>query len=144
MRVTWLQRLTATPFTVHGHSMEPTYAAGTQIWLKRWTARARPLARGAVIVFRAPHPPHLLEVKRIVGLPGETVAWGPGGRIQINGVLLEEPYARFAAAPPGDDAWTPVHLAPDEYAVAGDHRLHSQDSRVYGSISRRAIRGVVA
>jgi signal peptidase I len=83
-----------------------------------------------------------VELKRVIGQPGEEITWGRG-RFQVNGFLLDEPYARIPPAPPGDDEVRAVLLGPNEYFMAGDNRLYSHDSRQYGPLSRRAILGKI-
>lgn len=80
-------------------------------------------------------------VKRVIGLPGDTLEWQEGVLL-LNGVPLEEPYldpahCRYARTRP------PRPLGPDEYFVLGDNRDHSHDSRSVGPLHRRAIRGRV-
>ena len=84
-----------------------------------------------------------MDLKRIVGLPREEVAWQATGGVSINGVPLHEPYARLALAVPGDDEIRVVRLGAEEYFLLGDHRLHSQDCRFYGPVLRRMILGRV-
>ena len=129
--------------TVRGQSMEPSFPDGSRAGVKRLAYLLRQPARGEVVVIRSPEDPHRLELKRIIGLPTETVAWHQG-RMSINGHALEESYARIPAAPPGDEDVQRVALAPTRYFVAGDHRLYSRDSRHYGAIPRSSILGKVA
>lgn len=80
-------------------------------------------------------------VKRVIGLPGDTLEWVEG-ELLLNGTPLAEPYldparCRFPRTRP------PVTLGPDEYFVLGDNRDSSNDSRRVGPLSRRAIRGRV-
>ena len=80
-------------------------------------------------------------VKRVIGLPGDTLEWIEG-ELLLNGTPLAEPYldparCRFPRTRP------PVTLGPDEYFVLGDNRDSSNDSRRVGPLSRRAIRGRV-
>jgi signal peptidase I len=96
-----------------------------------------------VVAIRSPETPTRIELKRVVGLPNEEIAWR-AGRFSVNGALLDEPYARIPSAPPGDDELAIVRLGPHDYFVAGDNRLHSRDSRHYGPVTRRVILGKVA
>ena len=93
-------------------------------------------------MIRSPAMPTRLELKRIIGLPREEISW-TGERFQVNGLPLDEPYARFRPAPPGDDDVYVVCLGPDDYFVAGDNRLYSHDSRQYGPVARSAVLGAV-
>ena len=133
----WLARLTALAVKVRGHSMEPSVRDGAELRAVR-AGLAAPLMRGDVVIFWSPEDRHRLEFKRIIGLPGEEILW-TGGRMHVNGDLLDEPYLRPVASPPGDDDISRRRLGPDEFFVAGDNRLHSRDSRAYGPVRRRAI-----
>ena len=78
-------------------------------------------------------------VKRVIGLPGETVS-GHGGHVYINGQQLKESYL------PKDSStsdFAPVKIAPDHYWVMGDNRGNSKDSRVFGTIAKDKIVGRV-
>jgi len=91
--------------------------------------------RGDVIVFEVPDQPDL--VKRVIGLPGETVEVKPDGTVYINGTQLEEPYlAAYHSGTSG--TWT---VPQGEYFVMGDNRSVSQDSRKIGAIPRHKIVG---
>ena len=116
--------------------MEPSYQGGEMV---RSDGRPSSWCRGDVAVLRASDTPRRRELKRVIGLPGECVAWNGQGKIWINGQPLEEPYARFPAAVPGDDEVSRMSLRPGEYFVAGDHRLHSRDSRRSGAIRRERL-----
>ena len=87
--------------------------------------------RGDIVVFHHPSGVHRDLVKRVIGLPGETVEIR-GGVVYIDGRRLIEPYLAGGAVPLGDMA--PVVVPPDSYFVLGDNRNHSQDSRVFGPI----------
>lgn len=122
--------------------MEPTLSAGMLIWARHFPYLFLTPTRGDVVVIRVPRHSHRLDLKRIIGLPGEEVAWN-GGQVWINGALLEEPYARISPAPPGDDERHHLHVQSQEYFVAGDNRLYSRDSRQYGPIPRSTILGKI-
>ena len=122
--------------------MEPAYPSGCSLWISPVTPQGMTPARGEVVALRAPAARGRVDVKRVVGLPGETVAWG-GGAIHINGVPLEEPYAVIPRAVPGDDDPQQVALGPEDYFVLGDNRLYSADSRRYGPVSHRAMLGKI-
>ena len=127
---------------VQGQSMEPTYPSGNPMRVRPLTYFFHSPARGDVVALRSPAMPERLELKRIIGLPNETVSWC-GGHVSIDGVPLQESYARIPPAPPGDDEWRTVRLDRNAYFVAGDNRLYSEDSRNYGPVSRGAILGPV-
>ena len=99
--------------------------------------------RGDLVAFRTPPEAQVkcgaggTFLKRIVGLPGETVAANADGLL-VNGRPLDEPYARVGGAEEG--RW---RLGPDMYFVAGDNRAFSCDSRVWGPIPRANLIGEV-
>ena len=122
--------------------MEPAFPEGRRLRASRVAYLFGAPQRRDVIVFRSVEDPARCDLKRIVGLPRETVVWHAGS-IWVDGVPLEEPYARIARPPPGDDERRTLHLGPRDYAVAGDNLLYSRDSRQYGSIPRSAILGKI-
>ena len=122
--------------------MEPAFPASRRLWASRFAYLFGAPQRGDVIVFRSLDDPARRDLKRIIGLPRETVVW-QAGNFWVNGVALEEPYARIAPSPPGDDERRTLHLGARDYVVAGDNRLYSRDSRRYGPVPRSAILGKV-
>ena len=126
-------------YRVEGKSMEPGFPEGNRVGMVRRAYRHEGPQRGDIVVLRVPGA-HRLDLKRVVGLPGEEITWGRG-QVSINGRPLEEPYARQPSAPPGDDEARTWRLGPGEYLVMGDNRLYSTDSRHYGPIQRRRIIG---
>ena len=125
---------------VIGSSMVPTLEDGNQLITDKITYRFRDPERFDIIVF--PHEPdHEYYIKRIIGLPGETVEIGDNGTIYINGEVLEENYGYGETRP--DELTGPVVLGEDEYFVLGDNRRVSLDSRYLevGNIPRSIIIG---
>src|SRR5262249_7346901 len=96
-----------------------------------------PPRRGDVVAIRLAGP-HIMLMKRIIALPGETVAFH-WGKTYINGRPLEEPYLRF----PCDWEREPVTLGPDEYFVVGDNRSMPQVDHTFGRAGRERIVGRV-
>ena len=95
-----------------------------------------------IIVFPFEYKEHTYFIKRIIGLPGETVQITGDGTILINGKKLEEYYGREKITDPGRAA-TPFTLGPDEYFVMGDNRNYSMDGRdpAVGNIKKKDIIG---
>jgi signal peptidase I len=121
---------------VDGVSMEPTYAPGARVYTG---PIALPLGRGDIVLLDDGNKEYAL--KRIVGLPGETIhIWR--GYVFINRRLLREPYLpRFTFTFPDDHSNRFVFvLGPDEYFVMGDNRTCSVDSRRYGPVERKMIK----
>lgn len=134
----WFQWLASYAVEVRGQSMEPTCPPGRRLRASRVAYVFRRPSRGELVVVRPPGTPPRVDIKRVIGLPNEQIAWTQG-LFRVNGELLQEPYARIPAAPPGDDEIQTRRLGPDEYFVAGDNRLYSHDSRRYGPVRRTAI-----
>lgn len=125
---------------VIGNSMVPTLEDGNQLVTDKITYRFREPERFDIIVF--PHEPmHEFYIKRIIGMPGETVEIGEDGVIYINGEVLEENYGYGQTAP--QERTGEIVLGEDEYFVLGDNREVSLDSRYLevGNIPRSIIIG---
>lgn len=164
-------------FTIPTPSMAPTLLPGDYLWVDktayggtlpglgwRWAGWRTP-HRGDVVVFRPLHDPTRVSVKRIVGLPGDTLAMR-GKVLYRNGRPVAEPYARridvlpapadprldwqrryavaaAQAAPrrPTRDNWGPLVVPPGRYFVLGDNRDNSDDSRYWGFVPQDRILG---
>lgn len=128
--------------SVSGSSMEPTLHHNDQLILDKISYRFSEPKRFDIIVFPFKYAEKTYYVKRIIGLPGETVFIDGEGNIYINGEILEEDYGKetinFAGL-----AGEPITLDEDEYFVLGDNRNNSSDSRdpSVGNIRRSEIIG---
>ena len=133
------------PFYVKGASMEPNFEDKQYLIIDEITYRLREPARGEICVFRYPDDPSQFFIKRIIGLPGETVTIS-GGHVTITTVggktetLDESAYLASSVVTAGDKS---VTLGTDEYFVMGDNRPNSLDSRIFGSVPRKNIVGRV-
>jgi signal peptidase I len=134
------------PFYVKGASMEPSFYDHEYLVIDELTYRFNDPARGDIVVFRYPADPSQFFIKRIIGLPGETVEVAEG-EVKIyndthpNGVTLnEEVYLPDEYLSAGKRVLT---LKTDEYFVMGDNRSSSLDSRYFGAVTRDAIVGRV-
>ena len=112
---------------VSGESMKNTLEHGDQLIVDKITYRFRDPERFDIIVFPFHYKENTYYIKRIIGLPGETVQIADG-TIYINGEVLEESYGREVMQDPGIAA-EPITLGEDEYFVLGDNRNQSSDSR---------------
>lgn len=149
------------PFFVQGSSMEPNFEDGEYLVISEFgykhTAIPFPkreidintwkdLPRQEPVVFHYPRDPSQFYIKRIIGLPGETVAI-KGGRVMIanaihpEGWVLDENTYLDPSIKTSD--MPPLKLAEDEYFVLGDNRSFSYDSRFFGPIKKNAIIGRV-
>lgn len=131
-----LFRIAFQNYVVESHSMEPTLHEGQRIWVSKLDDDfGDGFHRGDIVVFQAwgQEKPF---VKRVVGLPGESVEVRDG-RVWIDGEPLAEPYL----AEPTSGQYGPMRLAPDQMFVMGDNRGNSADSRTYGALASSDVVG---
>jgi len=132
------------PFFVRGQSMEPNFYQGDYLIIDELSYQFRAPQRGEVIVFKYPNDPSQRYIKRIVGLPEETIEIEDGKVIIYSDrgaqILNESDYLPPYITTPGDIR---VTLSGDEYFVLGDNRISSSDSRRWGPLSREGIVGRV-
>ncbi|WP_251208452.1 signal peptidase I [Acetatifactor aquisgranensis] len=129
---------------VDGSSMEPMLSDMDNLIVDKITYRFADPKRFDIIVFPFKQQENTFYIKRIIGLPGETVQIDVQGNIYINGEVLEESYGREVISPEHVGiAIDPVVLGEDEYFVMGDNRNNSMDSRaeIIGNIKREDIVG---
>ena len=112
---------------VSGHSMEATLHDGDNLIVDKLSYHFREPKRFEIIVFPYRHKEISYYIKRIIGLPGETVQV-KDGYVYINGEKLDENYGLEVMEDAGIAA-EPIELGEDEYFVLGDNRNHSSDSR---------------
>ena len=127
---TWLLMGLVVPVTVAGSSMAPTLEEPQRLLVDRTAYAFREPRRWEIVVFRSPVDARLLCVKRVVGLPGETVSL-EGGDVLINGRRIAKPLdveydIRYGDRTGSRDGW---RLGPQEYFVLGDNAAISDDSR---------------
>jgi signal peptidase I len=131
----------AQPFVVNGSSMDDTFKDGQYLIVDELTYRFREPERGEVLIFRYPKEPSKYFIKRLIGLPGETIVVRDDKVTVKNaahpqGVVLDEPYAQSRTF--GN---VTVTLEADEYFVMGDNRVVSSDSRVWGPLPKDDLIG---
>lgn len=127
---------------VNGESMSPTLSNADNLIVDKLTYRFKEPERFDIIVFPYRYKKKTYYIKRIIGMPGETVYIDEKGDIYIDGELLEESYGKEVIRYRGR-AEEPVTLGDDEYFVMGDNRNESSDSRDedVGNISKKEIIG---
>ena len=130
-----LINLATARYEVQGNSMEPSFRDGQRIIVSRLDYMLGEPQRGDVVVFHYPKDPNRDFIKRVIGLPGDTVVIEQG-QIAINGAPLAEPYIMADFRYSG--RW---QLGPDEFFVLGDNRNNSNDSHDFGPIGRSFIVG---
>jgi signal peptidase I len=128
-------------FYIPSESMVPTLKVGDRVLVNKLSYKLHDPRRGDIVVFKAPEGAATAEikdlVKRLIGLPGETIE-GRDGKIYINGRELDEPYL------PDDvksRTFGPEKVPPDHYYMLGDNRQYSKDSTFFGPIARKDLIG---
>lgn len=132
------------PFLVSGESMYPTFNNGDYLIVDEVTYRFKEPKRGDVVIFKYPENPKRFFIKRIIGLPGETIIFKNNEvYIQTNTtadmVKLSEPYINQITIPING---TEQKIETDHYFVMGDNRGFSLDSRAWGQLPKENIVGV--
>lgn len=131
----------AQPFIVSGASMDPTFKNGQYLIVDELSYRLNDPARGDVVIFKYPKNPKQYFIKRVIGLPGDTIIIGDNGTVSIKDtsgtmLLLDEPYIVFKK----NDALSRT-VGADEYFMMGDNRAGSFDSRMWGPVKKEFIIG---
>jgi signal peptidase I len=122
----------------------------TPLAIGRAVLPVRDLRRGDIVVFKYPDEPERDFIKRVIGLPGETVELR-NKKVYINGQPLDEPYVHFLTPPSSEyqevtsidvrENFRPVTVPSNQYFVMGDNRDNSQDSRYWGFLPRDNVKG---
>lgn len=141
-----LRLFVAEPFIVSGSSMIPTFHDKEYLIIDKFTYYTRTPVRGDVIVFKNPRNEAEYYIKRVIGLPGETVQIMQGGVVITNtehpqGFNLKETYLPQDLQTQGSPE--PITLGVHQYYVLGDNRAASSDSRVWGVLPEDEITGKV-
>jgi len=132
----------AQPFLVDGPSMEPTFSTGDYLIVDQLTYRFREPERGEIAIIHDPRAPGLFLIKRIIGLPNETISISHG-KVTITseenpvGLTLDEPYILYEKP---EETFEET-LGDSQYFVMGDNRPASLDSRFLGPIKESLITG---
>ncbi len=133
----------AQPFIVSGASMQPTFQNGEYLIIDELSYHFDQPRRGEVVIFRYPKDPSKFYIKRIIGLPGDSVEMR-GTKIIVrnkelpSGFILNEPYLTPAL---GREDFLTIELGDGEYFVLGDNRGQSSDSRIWGTLPEKDITG---
>ena len=139
-----LRQFVFTPVVVRGHSMDPTLADGERVI----TLKNTEINRFDIITFPAPDEPDKNYIKRVIGLPGDTIAY-KDDTLYINGKEVDEPYldefkkALTDGQPLTGDFSLKEKVPADSYFVLGDNRRNSKDGRVIGFIHKKDTLGEV-
>jgi len=132
---------TSSRYRVDGSSMSPALVSGQHLLARSLLRAVKPLSRGEIVVLQHPQHTRRVYIKRIVGLPDESVSinWGV---TYVNDSRLAEPYL-VGANPARTESYGEWWTGPEEYFVMGDNRNDSEDSRVFGPINKALIIGRV-
>ena len=126
-------------YRVPSASMAPTLQPGRVLLVRAGDAALGDLQRGDVVVFRPPHHPEQVWLKRLIGLPGETVALR-AGVLSINGHVIAEPYLdRANTVRDYSLDFGPHRVPPGHVFLLGDNRDNSEDSRFWGDAAETSI-----
>jgi len=129
-------------FYIPSESMDPTLKVRDRVLVNKLSYHLHDIHRGDIVVFKRP-PGETGDdaikdlIKRVIGLPGDTIAQTPDGQVLINGKALKEPYTHGKPT----IGLTTRKIPPGYYFVMGDNRTNSKDSRVFGPISHSLIVG---
>ncbi len=126
--------------SIDGPSMEPTLFTGQNLLISRLDYLFGEIKRGDIAVFDPPNPAQEMLIKRVIGIPGDTIEIR-NQEVYLNGEKLDEPYFVNRPCTPidcPDNTWT---LGANEYFFMGDNRNRSNDSRAFGPITRDRIVG---
>jgi signal peptidase I len=126
------------PVKVEGTSMAPLLSDQERIFINKFVYRFEAIHRGDVVVFWYPLDRSKSFIKRVIALPGETVTIRQGV-VTVDGTVVPEPYV----PPQYEDVsdYGPQRVPADSYFVMGDHRISSNDSRVFGPVPSQFIYG---
>lgn len=131
------------PFYVIGASMEPNFADYNYLIIDELTFRFQEPQRGEVVVLRNPQNRSEFFIKRVIGLPGDTVRIEQG-KVYVNDAILDESaYLADDVVTSSFNGYQTITLNNDEYFVVGDNRTHSLDSRRFGPVHKSSIVGRV-
>jgi signal peptidase I len=126
------------PVKVEGTSMAPLLSDQERIFINKFVYRFEPIDRGDVVVFWYPLDRSKSFIKRVIALPGETVEIRRG-IVYVNDQIVPEPYVPPRYADVTD--YGPMKVPRGSYFVMGDHRISSNDSRVFGPVASQYIYG---
>jgi len=126
----------AQPTRVHGQSMEPNLHTDQRLIVEKISYHLHGPRRGDVVVFSIPQQSDELLIKRVIGLPGETVEI-EGGKVYVNGKVLNEPYLEQETR----GRFGPLVVPPLHVFVLGDNRSFSNDSRAFDTVPIESILG---
>lgn len=134
-----LRTFIAQAYEIRGDSMQPTFVDGERVMISKLSPTVDAIDHGEIVIFADPQNATRDLIKRVIGLPGDTVTVDED-EVRVNGVLIHEDYVLRAGA-------RSIHrertLGAGELYVLGDNRGNSKDSRDFGPISQSSVKGKV-
>lgn len=133
----WLIRtFVVESFVVKGVSMQPTFYTGYRVLVDKLATRLYSLKTGEIVVFHSPVRPRQDWIKRVIGVPGDTVSIR-NSNVYINGHLYREPFLKYRQS----ISVAPLKVPPGYLWVLGDNRPDSYDSRYFGLLPMKKVIG---
>ncbi|HKP84499.1 MAG TPA: signal peptidase I [Blastocatellia bacterium] len=136
------------PVKVEGTSMQPRLENDERIFVNKFKYNFEPIERGDIVVFWYPEDPTKSFIKRVIGLPGETIDMDHLGHVTINGLPIDESYLSPERNQHPRERWAQMqsrndwkYIKPHYYFVMGDNRDASNDSRSWGLVPEKYIYG---
>ncbi len=133
-------------YQIPSSSMEPTLLVGDHVLVRMWRFGIPNPQRGDIVVFEPPDDPGIHRINRVVGLPGDRIEI-VDKQLRLNGQTVVEPYVEhrgslgFPPRLPQRDDFGPYVVPADHFFMMGDNRDNSYDSRFYGVVPRKLLRG---
>src|SRR5665213_186469 len=126
------------PVRVEGTSMLPRLEDRDRLFINKFVYHISSIERGDVVVFHYPRDPEKSYIKRVIGLPGDSIVIDRG-QVWVNGILLHETYVPLMYR--DSRSMAELVVPPETYFMMGDHRSISSDSREFGPVDRSLIYG---
>jgi signal peptidase I len=137
----WVPMFLVQPARIEGQAMSPTLKDQERVFVNKFVYRTHDPQAGDIVMFYYPVDPDKSFVKRIIGLPNDTLR-SQDGHVYRNEVLVPDEF--IPAEHRSHDTWGPTIVPPAQYFVMGDHRNNSSDSRSWGFVPKRYIVGRIA
>lgn len=124
-------------YRIESHSMEPNFYENQFVLVNKLAYKIGEPDRGDVVVFRNPNNENEDYIKRVIGLPGDTVTFRDG-ETYVNGEMVDD---SFTNEPTNPSSFQEIVISPEHYFVMGDNRPNSRDGRVFGPIEDDLLEG---
>ncbi|HZB83275.1 MAG TPA: signal peptidase I [Rubrobacteraceae bacterium] len=125
-------------FYIPSESMVPTFEVGDRVFVNKFIYRFREPKQGEIVVFKSIEGEQEDLIKRVVGVPGDTITLS-NGMLLVNGVAKDEPYVNHQL--PDPSSFGPITVPEGKVFVMGDNRANSRDSRFFGPLPIQDVEG---